>query len=313
MLGGGGDDTLTAKGDDDVVMRGNAGNDSMSFVGGVGGIEVFGDDGNDLAVIVNQSGGNLSGGRGDDDLSLFSDTSSSNGRVQGGAGDDTIRVEAEFGDISGGGGDDRISALMSEGVLNGDSGNDVVSIVGGDFSSQLLGGTGNDVLINGNVSDEALGDDIPMNGGRGSDLLRGGSGADVFQFALNDRGADVVENFVAGEDLLEFKDTGLQFADVDTNDSASLDAGDDAVSSIGNDLVIDVAAAADVDFLNTVTVVDTLSVAEADTSFIYSFGFQKGCSAWRPGEDLDADVRGVVGCSGCSHGSTAWQHSLEFA
>jgi hypothetical protein len=32
--------------------------------------------------------------------------------------------------------------------------------------------------------------------------------------------------------------------------------------------VIDVAAAADVDFLNTVTVVDTLSVAEADTLFI---------------------------------------------
>jgi hypothetical protein len=77
----------------------------------------------------------------------------------------------------------------------------------------------------------------------------------------------VVENFVANEDLLEFNDTGLQFDDFDTNDSASLEPGDDAVSSIGNDLVIDVAIAAGVDFLNTVTVVDTLSVAEADVLF----------------------------------------------
>jgi Ca2+-binding RTX toxin-like protein len=216
-------------------------------------------------VIVNQSGGSLSGGRGDDVLSLFADPSSSGGRVQGGPGDDTIRVELEFGEISGGGGDDRISGVLDAGVFNGGSGNDVLTIVGGGFGPALLGGAGDDVLINANEEFPVF---LTLDGGRGNDVLRGGGGEDVFQFSLNDRGADVVENFVAGEDLLQFEDTGLQFDDFDTNDSASLEAGDDAVSSIGNDLVIDVAAAADVDFLNTVTLVGTLSVAEADVWFI---------------------------------------------
>jgi Ca2+-binding RTX toxin-like protein len=62
MLGGDGDDTLAADGDDPVVMRGNAGNDAMSFVGQLGNPQVFGDGGNDVAVIVNDDGGRLSGG-----------------------------------------------------------------------------------------------------------------------------------------------------------------------------------------------------------------------------------------------------------
>jgi Ca2+-binding RTX toxin-like protein len=266
MLGGDGDDTLTANGDDPVVMRGSAGNDAMSFVGEFGSPEVFGDDGNDLATIVNVSGGTLSGGRGDDDLSLLADPSSSSGIVQGGPGDDTIRVELEFGrEISGGGGDDRISGVMDIGGFDGGSGNDLLTLVAGGFSTGLFGGAGDDVVINATGLEAEF---LILDGGRGSDALRGGNGQDSFRFSLNDRGADVVENFVAGEDLLRFEDTGLQFDDVDTNDSASLDAGDEAVSSIGNDLVIDVAAAADVGFLNTVTVVDTFSVAEADMLFI---------------------------------------------
>ena len=265
MLGGDGDDTLRASGDDPVVMRGNAGNDAMFFAGALGNPEVFGGDGNDVAVIVNDAGGNLSGGHGDDDLSLFADPARSFGAVQGGPGDDTIRVELEFGEISGGGGDDTISGVIDVGVFDGKSGNDVLTIVGGGWVPSLLGGEGDDVLINAN---EGFPVSLTLDGGRGNDVLRGGGAEDVFQFSLNDRGADVVENFVAGEDLLQFEDAGLQFDDFDTNDSASLEAGDEAVSSIGNDLVIDVAAVADVDFLNTVTVVDTLSVAETDTLFI---------------------------------------------
>jgi Ca2+-binding RTX toxin-like protein len=275
MLGGDGDDVLTANSDDfltansdePVVMRGNAGNDAMSFVGQFSFAEVFGDNGNDLAVIVSDGGGTLSGGRGDDVLSLLADPSGSSGGVQGGPGNDTIRVELEFGEeISGGDGDDTISGIIDAGAFVGGSGDDLLTIEGGGFfSPDLLGGAGDDVLINAKELDPQF---LTLDGGRGSDVLRGGAGEDVFQFSLNDRGADVVENFIASEDLLQFEDTGLQFDDVDTNDSASLDAGDEAVSSIGNDLVIDVAAAADVDFLNTVTVVDILGVAEADTLFI---------------------------------------------
>jgi Ca2+-binding RTX toxin-like protein len=266
MLGGDGDDVLTANGDEPVVMRGNAGNDAMLFTGQLSNPEVSGGDGNDLAVIVNESGGSLSGGRGDDDLNLFASPSSSGGRVQGGSGDDTIRVELEFGEISGGGGDDTISGVLDAGVFDGDSGNDLLTVVGGGFFPDLLGGAGDDVLINANEEEDFV--SLTLSGGGGSDVLRGGGGEDVFQFFLIDRGADVVENFVANEDLLEFRDTGLQFDDFDTNHSASLEAGDDAVSSVGNDLVIDVAAAAGVDFINTVTVVDTLSLAEGDVLLI---------------------------------------------
>jgi Ca2+-binding RTX toxin-like protein len=261
LFGGTGNDVLI-NGDE---MRGQAGDDSFLFEGGFGGPDVFGGTGDDLALVIGPGGGTrLFGGSGDDSLAFQGDPTGSFGEVLGEAGDDTITANAEVGTVRGGSGDDTISGVFDSGTARGDVGNDVLSFDGGFI--RLFGDRGDDVLTH---ADRFEGDDdFTLNGGRGDDVLRGGSGPDAFVFSLNDRGADVVENFVAGEDVLQFDNTGLQFDDFDTNGSDSLEAGDDPVSSIGNDLVIDVAAAAGVDFINTVTVVDTLSVAEGDVLFI---------------------------------------------
>jgi Ca2+-binding RTX toxin-like protein len=256
LFGGTGNDVLI----NGHEMRGQDGDDAFLFEG-MDGPDVFGGNGDDHAVVNGTASlARLFGGSGNDSLTLDADPTGSTGTVLGEAGDDTISANVELGTVRGGNGDDTISGVFDSGTARGDEGNDVLSFDG--LSIRLFGGRGDDVLTH---ADRFQGDEnFTFNGGRGEDVLRGGSGLDAFVFSLNDRGADVVENFVAGEDVLQITGTGLQFDDFDTNDSASLDAGDDAVSSVGNDLLIDVAAAADVAFVNTITVMDTLSVAEAD-------------------------------------------------
>ena len=256
LFGGTGNDVLV-NGDE---MRGQDGDDAFFFEG-LQGPDVFGGNGDDLAVVSGTGSlARLFGGSGDDLLTLDADPTGSTGTVLGGNGDDTIRANVELGTVRGDNGDDRISGIVDFAEVEGGNGNDVLSFGGGAF---LLGNAGDDVLVDAN---ELFPPDLPfiLDGGRGSDTLRGGIASNIFRFSLNDRGADVVENFIADEDVLEIGDTGLQFDDFDTNDSASLEAGDDPVSSVGNDLVIDVAAAADVGFVNTITVVGISSVAEAD-------------------------------------------------
>ena len=74
----------------------------------------------------------------------------------------------------------------------------------------VIGTSASDILI-GEESSDALdgrGGADTLAGGRGSDRLTGGPGADTFEFMVGS-GADVITDFVAGEDELRFVGFGL--------------------------------------------------------------------------------------------------------
>lgn len=120
---------------------------------------------------------------------LVTGTDGVDGSAYGENGDDIIRT---FG------GDDSSVAFAGDDFQDLGAGNDRAyglsgndTILGGSGDYALNGGTGNDVLV----------------GGRDNDQLRGGADADRFVFAAGD-GADVVKDFVPGEDVLDFTDVG---------------------------------------------------------------------------------------------------------
>ena len=242
-------------------MRGGSGDDTMYFNGALSVVHVFGEQGNDTAIVANfDGGGDVDGGWGHDVLRVFGSTAGGALDVTGGPGDDTIEVIVEDPTIRGGTGDDTISGFGDPASVFGDDGNDILSFEG---TAGLSGGRGDDLLINANSGSSV--DGVVHDGGPGNDVLRGGEGAD--EFVLADRGADIIENFVSGEDTVGIEDTGLSFGDFDTNGNAQLDAGDNVVTVSAGDLSIDIAAAAGFDFLRTATVVDTPTLDEIDVMF----------------------------------------------
>ena len=80
---------------------------------------------------------------------------------------------------------------------------------------------------------DGLGSDISR-GGAGDDLLAGGAGADVFVFA-GDWGNDVIADFVAGEDTLDF--TAAQLAQSDLTISET--GGDTVIQYGANSILLD--------------------------------------------------------------------------
>ena len=89
---------------------------------------------------------------------------------------------------------------LNDDVLIGGAGDDTLS--GGE--DQLYGNAGAD-LIEGGVGNDTL------DSGTGNDVLEGGAGADVFVFnAASTNGADIITDFMRGQDLLEI--AGASFA-----------------------------------------------------------------------------------------------------
>ena len=74
----------------------------------------------------------------------------------------------------------------------------------------VIGTSSSDILVGGDSSDalDGRGGADTLAGGRGSDRLTGGPGADTFEFMVGS-GADVITDFVAGEDELRFVGFGL--------------------------------------------------------------------------------------------------------
>lgn len=95
---------------------------------------------------------------------------------------------------------ERIVARAGDDVVLARRGGDEVFC--GDGSDVAQGGAGRDRLFGG-AGDDTLED------GRGSDVMRGGDGADVFVLTADLR-TDVIADFVAGEDLVDLSQTGVQ-------------------------------------------------------------------------------------------------------
>ena len=123
----------------------------------------------------------------------------------------------------------------------GGSGNDEVT--GNDADNTLIGGDGDDVL------DGGAGDDR-LDGGRGADTLTGGTGADTFRYASSAFGADRITDFEDGTDTIDFRGSGLRYADLAIGDS-------------GRDKVVDAGSG------NTITLVGQAgaTIDAADFSF----------------------------------------------
>ncbi|MEL7100163.1 MAG: calcium-binding protein [Pseudomonadota bacterium] len=211
-------DVRTGAGDD-IFINDQITVDGLSSFGFVGGT-VFMGSGDD--IVLNSFGlGDVNLGAGNDfyaaitPLSLednFDNPLVTAGEIRAGTGNDTV---------FGGANDDRIFGGSGNDILNGHNGNDLIA--GGNNKDRINGGNGDDRLFGQNGSDRldgGKGNDIVnggnggdmLIGGRNDDILTGGTGSDTFRF-FGDSGADVITDFEAGRDVLEF--TKGDFTDLD--------------------------------------------------------------------------------------------------
>jgi Ca2+-binding RTX toxin-like protein len=128
-------------------------------------------DGNDTVALNNTTGQEYSFnainlGAGDDKLT---DTGADGNSVSGGAGNDTITVGQDAW-VSSGDGNDTVTANGTYVIVDAGKGNDVIR--GGAGEQSLSGGDGNDTVYGGTGNDT-------LNGGKGNDVLYGNSGVDV--------------------------------------------------------------------------------------------------------------------------------------
>lgn len=195
-------------GDGNDTIRGNSVNNLLD--GGRGNDSIAGGAGNDT----------LLGGEGNDTL----DGGVGTDRLEGGAGDDIYVVDS-IGDAiieTAGAGIDTVQSMITYtlgadvenltltgsanvsgtgnglgNIMVGNSGNNILSGAGG--NDQLSGGAGNDQLLGGD------GDDLLV-GGLGADTLAGGAGYDTFGFTHLSESGDLILDFNANGDTLDFGD-----------------------------------------------------------------------------------------------------------
>jgi Ca2+-binding RTX toxin-like protein len=233
IWGGAGSDMIWGGAHDDV-LRGEAGNDSIAggdgndtisgglhndlLYGNAGNDWIYGDDGNDLIyggygndrLAGNAGNDRIFGGpgadwiQGGDGIDILRGDGG-NDSITGGAGNDTIHGGSENDVLYGDAGDDRLDGGTGNDTLNGGPGNDLLIDMFG--HGRLIGGAGRDTLLAGAGNDT-------LDGGMGSDSMRGGAGADVFVFtarAAFDGSTDVIADFGAGADRMDFRGLGLSF------------------------------------------------------------------------------------------------------
>jgi serralysin len=230
---------------DQLVLVGNAANNSITVDGNIGSI-LRGLDGNDILV----AGGSLLrvvGGNGDDTLKLSTaDIDGDHSFAYGGIGNDTIMIRDTVGAVAfGNSGNDRfyLSGFFSSVELTGGSGNDTYYVRGsGDYKVVESANGGTDRIVTneaelsiksvanienltgtstagqaltgnlgGNVLIASSGNDS-LTGGGARDVLTGGGGSDRFIFNRFSERGDTILDFDA-KDFIVLK--GTQFGGVE--------------------------------------------------------------------------------------------------
>ncbi|MEM7365953.1 MAG: calcium-binding protein [Pseudomonadota bacterium] len=185
--------------------------------------------------------------------------------ISGFGGNDLLRVLDGVGTLIGGTGDDRyyvydegtviteladegtdvvytrIDLTLSDNVENAATNNEDQIDLTGNVLDNALTGNGNANTLTGLDGNDRLigraGDD-ELDGGLGNDYMLGGAGADVFVFDIVDHGVDRIGDFEVGVDRIDYRGTGLTFADLEITGVTT-----GVVSSaIGTILVNDVSA-----------------------------------------------------------------------
>ncbi|MEA2711146.1 MAG: hypothetical protein QOF78_3747 [Phycisphaerales bacterium] len=194
ILGGGGDDMITAGagvdsidgGDGNDRIYGNASNDIIT--GGAGRDSIWAGAGDD---IITAAAGNdrVNGETGNDSIS----SDKGNDVVSAGDGNDVVSDSGGINTIDFGAGNDGGASIVGGGTVYGGAGNDAITAVGGAivFGEEgddhlqawyVDGGQGNDTISGLNENDE-------LRGGDGDDLIRGFDGDDVL---VGDGGNDAL-------------------------------------------------------------------------------------------------------------------------
>ncbi|WP_188062695.1 hypothetical protein [Sphingobium sp. KCTC 72723] len=190
---GGNDELYGFEGND--ILDGGAGNDVL--IGGIGGDTLRGGAGTDTASYETA----LSGLRAD---FLYPNKNSGDA-----AGDSYNSIE----NITGSAFNDSLSGNHSSNVLSGGDGDDSLNGLGD--SDTLIGGAGNDFLTGQGGNDK-------LEGGLGNDTLNGGAGGrDWFIYAQHNLGNDVIQDFEDNVDLIDFRGSGISFADLSFLQSGS--------------------------------------------------------------------------------------------
>jgi len=174
--GGVGNDTIHLGDGNNSVVHGGAGNDTItaSSLEGVTGVELYGDEGNDL-LTAGPSAITIHGGEDADvingspmDDMLFGDggpdtitAGAGNDYVEGGEDNDIVMGDTGFDTLFGGEGNDVIKGGRDDDIIDGEEGDD-----------DILGGSGNDLLIGGSGNDR-------VNGHAGIDVVIGDSASAV--------------------------------------------------------------------------------------------------------------------------------------
>lgn len=182
----------------DVILDLREGASFVNRVGSTAAWMAFGSNienaisgvGNDV-LNGNSAANALTGGSGNDTLV----GNEGNDYLQANQGGDFISGGTGADEIYGGKDNDTIRGGRGADVINGNLGNDQIFADNGPDTAR--GGQGDDVVSGGDGNDVLLGD-------RGSDTLLGDTGNDIFRFEQQDATTDVIQDFAAGEDLIQF-------------------------------------------------------------------------------------------------------------
>ena len=189
-----------------------------------------------LQVVAQQEEKNIIEIKGDDKLGGI-----------GGLLEDEITTGAGDATVYTGDGNDMIAGGNGNDIFRGGEGDDVIK--GGLGNDTLLGGEGDDVIRSGmaakpttpeaatSLVDEG---EMPI-----ADVLKGGSGADIFEFSASEFGSGTIDKIVDFKDD-DFADT-IKIFGVGAEGSVTYDDGTGIVSVNGN-LAIDIGAGQDVSF-----------------------------------------------------------------
>lgn len=146
--------------------------------------------------------------------------------------------------MGGTGADEKLWGTGGRELMAGFGGDDLLAgradeddMFGGGGWDELRGGRGDDALYGGAGRDHMRGgrDEDMLSGGNGGDHLFGGCEADQFVFMAGETGVDKVWDFKGGEDLLVFKNYGIEFEDlrIDSNDvRTNIWLGDDRIAKV---------------------------------------------------------------------------------
>ena len=270
LWGGAGDDWLNGQAANDVLEAGD-GNDWLIGGGGAdvlnGGngtdtvFYLFPQDGMGVAVDLSTPSRNSGDAAGDTFVSIenvygtqFGDMIYGDGGVNvlsGVDGNDLLSGGAGADTLDGGGGIDTASYATATqavtaniqtrtgtaGDATGDTFVSIENLEGSEFNDDLTGDTTANSLSGGSGNDQ-------LRGLAGDDTLSGGGGSDVFHY-VNFTGADLITDFVDGDDLLDFSAytgvsdfTDLSILSVDGNAVISLTDTGDSITLVGVDVTL---------------------------------------------------------------------------